>query len=265
MRQCSDRRKMGSSSSKPTQPIEISNKVACKGIPHSFDLIAGESWSYPSFYIAAPGSLPLYAISMPEGWAGCTILRPKTSIRGSPMVYAKRRHGKFRIYLPGVLSAGIMPCSATMRYETHTTEKYSFELMVYHGNSYRYEVFEWRYFEKEGNRSHGAASSGWKLVRLGPKMEKDVLPPYPGHAPPQQDHIAPPPYSKEAPSRRREVVAVLCHPSQGSSLDKSSACRFQYMGTGATEEIGYHWTLMAAMSGVCLWQHQIAKAHHGAT
>ncbi|KAH7140305.1 hypothetical protein B0J13DRAFT_446955 [Dactylonectria estremocensis] len=260
MRTCPDRRKMGSSSSKPTKPIEISNKVACKGIPHSFDLVAGESWSHPIFYIAAPGSPARYAISMPEGWGGNTILHPKPSIKGSPMVYARKRHGKFRIYLPGVLSAGIMPCSATMRYETQTTEKYCFELMVHHGNSYRNEMFEWRYFEKQDNKGAGATSSGWKLVRLGPKIDRDVLPPYPGRSSRQHDHAPPPAYRKEVPSRR-EVVAVL---SQGSSHNRSRACRFQYLGTGTTEEIGYHWTLMAAMSGLCLWQHQIAKAHYGA-
>ncbi|KPM39417.1 hypothetical protein AK830_g7164 [Neonectria ditissima] len=279
MRTCSDRRSMGSSSSKP---IEISNKIALKGIPPSFDLVAGESWSRPVFFIAAPGSPARYAISMPEGWGGNTVLHPKPSIRGSPMVYAKRRHGKFRIYLPGVLSVGIMPCSATMRYETTTTttttEKYCFELMVHHGNTYRNEMFEWQYFEKQGSKGAGAAGSGWQLVRLGPKIKRHVLPPYPGRAPHSQDQAAPPAYRKEVPSRRgvtvrtnsksasglpsdAEIVAVL---SQGSSHDRSRACKFQYMEGGTTEEMGYHWTLMAAMSGICLWQHQTAKAHYGA-
>lgn len=258
---------MGSCSSKPTGPIQIPDNVALIGFPRSFHMTWMKSWSNLVIQVSTQGSQPIYSASMPEGFGGCTVLYLWSNIEGSPMAYIIRTGHEFTIDLPGVPSCGIMPHQVTMRYESSMTEvRYSFTMMVGYGNSYRSESFEWRRSGGNKVKSLGKSSSGWKLVRLGPNTNGDYLLQYPGHTGQQYGNGYPSQYGISMPAQTgpgfssdgKEVVAVFAG-AQSFSFSMHDVGEFQYMGSGATPGMGYHWALMAALTGICVYQHQMAR------
>ncbi|KAH6893369.1 hypothetical protein B0T10DRAFT_482108 [Thelonectria olida] len=191
------------------------------------------------------------------------------------MAYITRSGSEFTFNLPGVMGSGIMPSQVEMVCEhPHTEVRYRFTMMVWHGTSGRSESFEWRRSSGNEVKSLGGSSSGWKLVRLGSNSGAGFPPPYQQHginnnATPQYHYGYPQQNASsydEKPepgfsSDGNEVVAVFA-PAKTFSFSMTDVGKFQYMRSGATPTMGYHWALMAVLSGVCVYQHQLARANN---
>lgn len=254
---------MGSGSSKPDGPIQITDHVARIGFPQTMHMTWLKSWSKIAIHIAAPDSQPLYSISMPVGYGGHTVLHPGPGAEAPPMAYITRKGSNFTFNLPGVPSSGLAPCEVGMACEhPHTEVRYRFSMTVWHQGGQRTEVFEWRRSRGDQVKALGGSRNGWKLVRMGTGANVEVLAPFqeftaanPVPARKLGDgQAATPGYAKDG----YEVVAVFSE-AKTFSMSMMDVGRFQYVGSGAAQAMGYHWALMAVLSGMCVFQHQMAR------
>ncbi|CAK7235686.1 hypothetical protein SCUCBS95973_009351 [Sporothrix curviconia] len=105
--------------------------------------------------------------------------------------------------------------------------------------------------------------SGWQLVRLVDTPPRDallsgtVLP-----AAPLFDRLITEEAGRAASRRRtpdgHEIVAIWANSGKNSSGDNSlfgGTCRFTFLGSGTTGELGERWALMAVASGLAVWEH----------
>lgn len=99
-------------------------------------------------------------------------------------------------------------------------------MRVEHEGSRRTESFEWRV---SSQAQSGLYTTVWELISLGRSSKSS------SHRP-----------------RSSEVVAMV-YENNESSMQRSGG--FQFSGRSTTSYMGYHWTLMALMSGIAVWQH----------
>lgn len=99
-------------------------------------------------------------------------------------------------------------------------------MRVEHEGSRRTESFEWRV---SSQAQSGLYTTVWELISLGRSSKSS------SHRP-----------------RSSEVVAMV-YENNESSMQRSGG--FQFSGRPTTSYMGYHWTLMALMSGIAVWQH----------
>ncbi|KAL2671389.1 hypothetical protein Neosp_013975 [[Neocosmospora] mangrovei] len=238
---------LGEGSWRPDSPIEIPHEVALMGLPQNIQFTWMNSSSRMVLHIAAPGSSALYSADMPQGWNGPTILYAGSRVQGSPMLYVERSGHESTFHLPGVPSCGIMPCQIVLQCEyANPATWFRFTMVVGDGTNNHFETFEWRRSTKSAGK--------WKLTRLGPGGEEDMSQQwYP--SPYGQEYYGSPAATEGGSSSRKETVAILSEEKPSSrSNHRSKVGGFQFKGSGATSELGYHWALMAAMSGILILQ-----------
>jgi hypothetical protein len=104
------------------------------------------------------------------------------------------------------------------------------------------EKFEWRRSHgSEVKRIGGKAAWGWKLLRMGNDMGGD-----------DHDHDESGERVDGLSSDNKEIVAVWAESSSFKSMSKIGD--FEFRGSGATGELGQLWSIMAAVSCMCIWQ-----------
>ncbi|KAF4458292.1 hypothetical protein FALBO_14980 [Fusarium albosuccineum] len=208
---------MGSGSQAPAAPLQIPDHIARMGFHLTMDLTWMQSWNKMVLLLSSPGSQASYSVDMPEGWGGPTVLYPDQNAEGAPMTYVDRAVNGFTFYLPAIPSWGVPPSQVAMENQYHHSDtRYQFSMVVASGYT---ESFEWRRAGRREMRSLGMSRSGWKLVRL---------------------------------TYGNEVVAGF---SEEKDLSMPRVGTFSYLGSGSTAELGYHWMLMAVISGIVVFQH----------
>ncbi|RMJ06610.1 hypothetical protein CDV36_013793 [Fusarium kuroshium] len=237
---------LGEGSWRPDSPIEIPHEVALMGLPQNIQFTWMNSSSRMVLHIAQPGSSALYSADMPQGWNGPTILYAGSRVQGNPMLYVERSGHESTFHLPGVPTCGIMPCQIVLQCEyADPVTWFRFTMVVGDGTNNHFETFEWRRSSKSAGK--------WKLTRLGPGAEEDMSQQwYP--SPYGQEYYGSP-VATDGGSSRKETVAILSEEKASSrSSHRSKVGGFQFKGSGATSELGYHWALMATMSGILILQ-----------
>ncbi|KAF4465447.1 hypothetical protein FALBO_7712 [Fusarium albosuccineum] len=246
---------MGNCDSKAVPELSISQDVAHIGIPQTLLMTYLDSLSKVAIQISIPGSPPSYTLCLPVGWTGCSTLHPGPSYKVPPMVYAAKKSRVFSIALPEVPSFNLPATHQSMQYATASDGlRYSFSMVVGQGLNQAAENFEWR--RSSGPNvsslkqvSEKLSSSGWVLLRVGSANHGITQQQMHYNHGSEQSTLG---FSKDG----KEIVAVWADPS----LSLSTTGGFQFRGSGATPELGYHWVLVALMSSLCIWQHQTAKA-----
>ncbi|KAM0438616.1 hypothetical protein ACHAPT_001368 [Fusarium lateritium] len=199
-------------------------------------------------HISPAGSTALYSADMPQGWDGSIILYAGNRVQGSPMLYVERAGRESTFHLPGVPTCGIMPCQIVMQCEyAEPVTWFRFTMVVGDGTNNHFESFEWRRSTKSAGK--------WKLVRLGPSAEDDMSQQWYASSYGQDYYGSPAATDGGSRSSSKETVAILSEEKSSSrSSSRSKVGGFQFKGAGATSELGYHWSLMAAMSGIVILQ-----------
>jgi hypothetical protein len=185
------------------------------------------SSSTMALFISEPGSSVLYAALMPRGWQSPVYLYPGSDFAGDSMASCNKSGERFTFQLPGVPSYNISSNQVTMSFHrSRSNPRYSFSMRVEHEGSRRTESFEWRV---SGEAQSGMYSTVWQLVSLGRTSKSS------SHRP-----------------RSSEVVAMI-YEENASSIQRSGG--FQFLGRSTTAYMGYHFTLMALMSGITVLQY----------
>ncbi|KAM0214808.1 hypothetical protein ACHAPQ_007624 [Fusarium lateritium] len=184
-----------------------------------------------ALFLSDESSETLYAALMPRGWQGPTYLFPGSTFVGDAISSSSKSGDDFVFQLPGIPSYQISPDEITMTYHrSRSNPRYTFSLRVENERGKRTEAFEWRV---SGEAQSSAYSRVWELVSLG-RTNK--------------------PSSHRA--RSGEIVAMVHQDSIGgtsSSLERTGG--FQFLGRAIMTYLGYHWTLMAVMSGIAVLKH----------
>ncbi|KAH7127622.1 hypothetical protein EDB81DRAFT_809660 [Dactylonectria macrodidyma] len=241
---------MGSSASKITTPPQMSPETARRGLPQHFRLSYKKSLSLKMVcHLSEPDSEPLFSLSSPDGWYSEVLLHdgPTTD---DPMLAAITKEGKwgqdFAIILPPLQSAGIGGSKEILRYNaTLKKETFWFGMMVGEGNNRHIEKFEWRHSHGSEVKGVGQSRYGWKLVRLGS-----------GNAGEGSQDAAD--RGDGFTSDGKEIVAVWADVKAFKSM--TGIGEFQFLGSGATGELGLIWSLTAVMSYVCIYVHTMRQA-----
>ncbi|KAI0383989.1 hypothetical protein F5Y04DRAFT_233773 [Hypomontagnella monticulosa] len=105
----------------------------------------------------------------------------------------------------------------------------------------RRETFEWRHSAGSAITWLGAASTGWKLLRLSAD-------PPPGLKTEEWSFTG----GGEFSSDGKEIVAVWADARRSQGPD--GCMKFKFLGTGASGVLGERWTVMAVMSALRMWQ-----------
>ncbi|KAF5021116.1 hypothetical protein F66182_6816 [Fusarium sp. NRRL 66182] len=218
-------------SSNTTVPSEISNQIADIGFPQTMQLTWMHSSSTMALFISEDGSNALYSACMPRGWRGPIYLYPGASFVGDPMSSGDRSGDRFVFQLPAVPNYGISCHEITMAYErSRSSPRYKFSIRVEAEGGRRTESFEWRPSAQAQSSAYGMV---WELVSLGRTSR-----------------------SSSHRQRSSETVAVIYEenvPPMSPSVHRVGG--FQFLGRSTTVYMGYHWTVMALMSGVVVLQH----------
>jgi hypothetical protein len=234
---------MGHSDSKIVP--QISNQSVQRGIPSV--LCASYKKGFSSkilVHISEPEKEPIYSVSLPLGWYGKMLLHDGPNA-DFPVLAGSDVEGKWRadfsIYLPPI------PGSETsereiLRNKGKMKECYWFGMQVGQGASRHIERFEWRRSHGSEVKSVGESKHGWKLVRLGHDADE----------PDSDNPSEKPDWENEITNNGHEVVAVWAGSGDWKSMSKVGT--FQLCGSGATDELGMQWRIMAFMSCLCFWQ-----------
>ncbi|KAF4965652.1 hypothetical protein FSARC_6590 [Fusarium sarcochroum] len=227
---------VASNSSTPESSSEISDQIAGIGFPQAMQLTWMHSTSTMALFISGQDSLALYAACMPRGWQGPTYLYPGSSFVGDPMSSGTWAGDRFIFQLPGVPSYDISAQEITMAYQrSRSNPRYNFSMRVENEGSRRTESFEWRHSTAAQSSAYGMV---WELVSLGRTSKSS---------------------SRHRNSDRSEIVAIIYEENLSSmSPSMQRVGGFQFAGRAVTTYMGYHWTLMALMSGIAVLQHATA-------
>ncbi|KAI0126099.1 hypothetical protein BJ170DRAFT_633806 [Xylariales sp. AK1849] len=195
-----------------------------------------------TFHLGEHAKEPLYALRTHAGWSGLPgiVLHngpsdtdPPLAAAGNENVWSKHTV----VILPPLPGTTEESSNEFMRTNVSwKTITYPFTIDVGEGQNTRRENFEWRHSRGGEIKELDRHSWGWKLVRLtahapGPGGERNERP-------------------VGATSDGKEVVAVWARYS-GWSLTK--AFKFQFLGSGATGEMGERWAVMAVITALRIW------------
>lgn len=246
---------MGQSSSKAAPQI-LPPELANSGFPRRFVATYIKSWTKITVLLSEPGEsdAPAYALTMDQGWYGDMTLHGGPSKEHAPVASVKpagKLRQDFSIMLPAVPPHG-QPRTEILRNPISLKrDMFWFAMEVGEGQDRHVERYEWR-------RSHGsevkslAGGSRWgfKLVRVGGDNNNNNTK--------SPSHVKGPDGRADGvASDGNEVVAVWV---DASILKPSTVGEFELRGSGATGELGQLWTIMAAMSCMCIWQREMQGA-----
>jgi hypothetical protein len=228
----------------PKAPPEI----AAIGFPHR--LVAGITgdWPHVSYSLRDYHSdQRSYELSFDNGWRGNMTLHGGPSKYHPPLANVERAgemHEYFSITLPALppyeQRTEILRCPASRKQPW-----YWFAMEIGDGPHRRVERFEWRRSRGSEVRSIADKSrwgyGGWKLLRMGDESNDGG------------DHAKSGMRVDGYSSDQKEVVAVWAHAGTLKTA-RSKMGDLEYRGTGATGELGQLWSIMAAVTYMCIWQ-----------
>ncbi|KAK3294449.1 uncharacterized protein B0H64DRAFT_443528 [Chaetomium fimeti] len=231
----------------PVAPPEI----AAIGLPRRLVASITGSWPHISYSLRDYNSEQhAYELSLANGWRGNMTLHGGPSQYHPPLAHAERAGAmreSFAITLPALppyeqqQRTEILHCPASWKQPW-----YWFAMEVGDGQHRRVERFEWRRSRGSEVRSIADQSrwgyGGWKLLRMGDESDDSSG----GHG---KSGARVDGYSSD----QKEVVAVWAHAGTVKSA-MSKMGDFEYRGSGATGELGQLWSIMAAMTCMCIWQ-----------
>ncbi|KAF4442842.1 hypothetical protein F53441_11632 [Fusarium austroafricanum] len=233
---------MGHSQSIPAP--EMSAKAMQQGIPNTLRASFKKAFSRKMVVcFGEPDKEPIYSVSFPTAWYGQVLLHdgPDTE---SPLLAGAEPEGKWGVSygvllpsLPGQESSG----KETLRRKNTMKYRYWFGMQVGQGADQHIERFEWRSSHGSEVKSVGESRFGWKLVRLGRGAEE------PDDSNPNDE----PDRADGFTSDGHEVVAVW---AGSGSMSVHKVGTFQLIGSGATDELGMQWKIMALLTCMCFWQ-----------
>ncbi|EXK23999.1 hypothetical protein FOMG_19256 [Fusarium oxysporum f. sp. melonis 26406] len=221
---------MGNASSKDsTLTPHISQETAAKGIPHNLSASFTKRASLTlQCILADPASKRDFAIHVPPNGSYDVIIYDGPDAT-SPVLAAAKGNPKwkhdFRINLPGLLEGDdtreeLLRCTTINKLK----EGYWFAMQL----EGHLERFEWRLTRTKQVQGQEASGWGWKLVRVGLKIE------------PHDDG--------------EEIVAIFrTHKSLG--LKKIGDLAFT--GSGITADFGRQWEIMVLTTWACVWSQHI--------
>ncbi|SPJ79990.1 uncharacterized protein FTOL_08381 [Fusarium torulosum] len=222
---------MASGNPSSSDTPEISEQVMAIGFPQTIHLTWTQSTSTMALFLSDESLQTLYAALMPRGWQGPIYLFPGSTFVGDAISSSDRSGDHFVFQLPGVPSYQISPDEITMSYHrSRSNPRYTFSMRVEGEGGRRTEAFEWRV---SGEAQNSAYSMVWELVSLGRTNKPSSYRP-----------------------RSSDVVAIVHEESMSgmpSSMQRVGG--FQFIGRSITTYMGYHWTLMAVMSGISVLKH----------
>ncbi|KAJ4257391.1 hypothetical protein NW762_008511 [Fusarium torreyae] len=234
---------MGHSDSKI--PPQMSPQSVQRGVPNVLRATYKKGFSTKVLvYLSEPEREPIYSISLPGGWYGKLLLHDGPSA-DSPILAGAETEGKwgsdYGILLPNI-SGFETSDKEILRRQGKMKERFWFGMQVGEGSNRHIERFEWRRSHGSEVKSVGDGKWGWKLVRLGHGSE-EPSDDNPNDEPDRGDGFT---------SDGKEVVAVWADSGDWKSMSKIGT--FQLVGSGAGNELGTQWKLMALMSCLCFWQ-----------
>ncbi|PHH82003.1 hypothetical protein CDD82_7320 [Ophiocordyceps australis] len=167
---------------------------------------------------------PTHIVSLVSGLYGDLVLYNGPTAEADPIVLIRnsRSLGRTEDIEVAACADGRLAIREELRCRSNGWGR-AFEFAVPMGPGLLPEKFEWRASRSNEVRQLGEASSGWKLVRLG---------------------------------RQEEIVAVVAQPRM--SLSKVGV--FNFVGSGATGELGDSWAAMAVASFARMQQRQIQSS-----
>ncbi|CAJ0548605.1 Ff.00g022180.m01.CDS01 [Fusarium sp. VM40] len=209
----------------------ISEQVMAAGFPQTMHLTWTQSTSTMALFLSDESSQTLYAALMPRGWQGPTYLFPGSTFIGDAICSSNGSGNDFVFQLPGVPSYQIPSDEITMSYHrSRSNPRFSFSMKVESEEGRKTEAFEWRV---SGGAQNSAYSMVWELVSLGRTNKSS------SHRP-----------------RSSDVVAMVHEESMpGMSSSMQIVGGFQFLGRSMTTYMGYHWTVVAVMSGISVLKH----------
>ncbi|KAM4059645.1 ATP synthase alpha chain precursor [Hirsutella rhossiliensis] len=216
---------MGSAESKQVEGRLRQARLANINLPERFNMYY-KGKSGLKVVLGESKSEPCSLVSMPGGWYGELILYNGPTVEAAPVAVV--RSGRKMGFHDSIELAASRPEQQPTREELRCQSNgwsmsYAFVTMV--DSTSLPEKFEWRSSRGDEVRGLGEQSYGWKLVWL---------------------------------SHQDEVVAVGTEAALSLSLSKAGA--FQFVGRGASGELGDAWAVMAVVSFLRIVQRQMQTA-----
>ncbi|KAI0137395.1 hypothetical protein BJ170DRAFT_605712 [Xylariales sp. AK1849] len=234
-----------SSNSKAEAPVKPTGPF-----PSTLNMYYTKALRTPTFHLGEQEDKPLYAATFHSGFQkkGSHVVLHSTPDPDSPALASAERIGRLG-HRSLVTLPGPEPGSASVVEEMHahvsiTSVSYSFAVEVGQGADVRHknpeirrEKFEWR-SSRGGEVKHlGSGTVGRKLVRL--YVEADGV----GGTRAVRD--------QGATSDGKEIVAVWADNPKWSANRTGG---FQFLGSGATGELGERFGVMAVITAVRIWE-----------
>jgi len=241
---------MGHSGSKLAS-MHIPEEMATQAFPRRFVATHKKSLTKIMALLSDPDhpDAPAYAVSWAAGWYGNMTFHSGPTKDHEPLATA-RSAGKlgsdFNVTLPALPPQEQR--TEMMRYKASLKrEMLWFAMQIGQGADAHVERFEWRRSRgAEVKGVEGGSGWGWKLVRMGSDASGAESQPTPGYEDDGDDVSRPDGRASDG----KEVVAVWA--DAGLSLSRMGALEFK--GSGATGELGLLWSIMAAVTCMCIWQ-----------
>jgi hypothetical protein len=228
-----------------TESIESSPSKTISGrFPSTFNLYSELSLKHHTFYLGGEKSQRLYALSLHSGLFGKAeiILHDGPERTDKPLATVKN-DGIFSrhciVNIPSFQNAKIGNVQEDLRFHYGLkATTCTFSVPIEHGASTYVENFEWR--QSQGDEVK--ALSGWPV---GLKLVRSEIATPSGKGGKNKDRAI------GESSDGNEVVAVWAYQAKPSM---SKLGKFQFLGSGATGELGDHWAITAVVSVLRLWE-----------
>lgn len=214
-----------------------------KRLPLAFNVYYKKAWTTLIYRLGEHENQPLFAVTVHTDFKKKPRLVLHNGIEPKdPTLATATRDGLVKqhtnIMVPGPPGSASETITEHMKSNTSlTSATFSFSFDVGRGKDTHREAFEWRHSRGGEVRSLDKWAWGWKLVRLGGAR--------PDASGGKRDFRG-----AGETSDGKEIVAVW---ADNSKLNLHKVAKFQFLGAGATGELGEEWSIMAAMSGLRLW------------
>lgn len=225
-------------------------EMATQGFPRRFAATHKKSLTRIMALLSDPDHPdgPAYAVSWAAGWYGNMTFHSGPTKDHEPLATA-RSAGKlgsdFNVTLPAASPAQEQRTEILRYSPSFKRETWWFAMQIGTGPHAHVERFEWRRSRgAEVKGVEGGSGWGWKLVRMGSDASRGEGLPADGED--WDDDSRPDGRTSDG----KEVVAVWA--DAGMSLSRMGA--LEYRGSGATGELGLPWSIMAAVTCMCIWQ-----------
>ncbi|PHH64168.1 hypothetical protein CDD81_4915 [Ophiocordyceps australis] len=210
---------MGSSESKQVAARFSQTRYSSIQFPLRFDIY--DTGRSRNRFALGDKKNPTHIVSLVSGLYGDLVLYNGPTAEADPVVLVRnsRSLGRIDDIEVAACADGRLAIREELRSRSNGWSR-AFEFAVSAGPGLLPEKFEWRASRSDEVRKLGGANSGWKLLRLG---------------------------------RQEEIVAVVAQPRM--SLSKVGI--FNFVGSGATGELGDAWAAMAVTSFARMQQRQL--------